>query len=192
MKTFIFLLLFLGLVSTTNAQESQIQIPQSKEEIQLRLETKKQTLQTQITQKRQEIKDALAGSSDSIKLPITAQERVSKATAIIFDRLEAFIIRYDGLIQRLETRISNTPESDTKIKATQLLLDAKINLNESTTLILATRKEIEDSLLTKTSLEIIKTNVEICRASLKKTHDALLLTIRSIKAVDEENTLSLE
>lgn len=192
MKTLIFLSVFLSITLNVYAEDSQIQIPQNKTEIEQKIVEKQAALQSQINKRQPEIRAIFDKQTDQTKLQITAQERISKAITIIFERMNAFVIRYDGIVQRLDVKISEMESGEAKSQAELLVIEAKTSLLDTTALITAAQKEIEESLNTKTSLEAIRLSVELCKESLKKTHDSLVLVIQNIKATDIEESLSLE
>lgn len=198
MKTSIlYITIFLAVSTTVYAQEDSVvlDIPQNKEEIQEKIESKAENIQSIISQKQEEVQVLIeeVPEEQKTKLIPTAQERVLKIITIVFERFGAFIVRYDSIVVRLENRILSIEQQGDSVEVPRELLEkAKLNLLESTALIIATKTELEKAISSETSLEAIRTSINLCRQSLQNTHTSLIEVITSIKANDIEETLSLE
>ena len=170
------------------AQEENLAIPQKREEIKQKIEEKTDNLQLQIQEKRIEVKEqiSLVKEDQQAKLQILAQERVSKIITQIFEQFEAMIVKFDGIILRLENRILKLEEENIDTtQSKELLAQAKLKLEEATTLIAATKLEIQTALLDDISKEQIKTSVVLCKDSLKNVKHALIEVINSLKMIGD-------
>jgi hypothetical protein len=192
-KSIIFTIFLLCISNTTFAQN----IPnnqnqsQNKIEIDQKITEKRALLQSEIDKKKAEVRTLIESKKqDNVSaIQVLARERILKAIEVLFERMEAFIVRYDKIITRLENRISTmNPESQTEAQA--LLAVAKSNLNDSITLISATKSELTNTLQTQTAPETIRMIISISTESLKKTHESLIDVIRSLKADDIEASLT--
>ncbi len=188
--TVIAAVLLLGLGTTVFAQEttkSTSTIPQKREEIKEKIEQKKMELQPQIEEKRQAIKEQILDkkSEKGTQLQILAQDRVSKILSHIFERFEAVLVKFDGIVLRINNRITKLQEQGVDVTESKRLLEEAIeHIEESASLIAASKIELQETLTTPTSKEDIKTTIEICKTSLKKTQQALVAVIGSLKASD--------
>jgi hypothetical protein len=172
----------------TSAQEENLTIPQKHEEIKQKIEEKINNLQTQIEEKRVEIKEQIRSTQEDqqTKLQILAQERVSKIITQIFEQFEAMIVKFDGIILRVENRISKLDEENIDTtQSKELLLESKEKLEEATALIAATKLELQTMLLSEISKEQIKTSIVLCKDSLKEVKQSLVHVINSIKIVGD-------
>ncbi len=171
-------------------------IPQKREEIKQRIEEKRMELQSQIQEKREEVKKQILEKKSDVKtrLQILAQDRVSKILLQIFERFEAVLVKFDGIVLRIETRITKLNEQDISTTESQeLLILAKKQIEDSNALIAASKIELKAAVTTETSREDIRNTIEICKTSLKKSQDALIAVIASLKSVEgSDEELSVE
>lgn len=186
-KSILYITLFLCVANTTFAQETQTTpiIPQDKTEAEQILEEKRLALQPEIVKKKVELKAFIEAKKEADVSPIQvlARERILKAVTVLFERMEAFLVRYDTIVTRLENRILTMDPSSTQ-EAQALLVIAKTNLTESTILISATKDELTTNLQTQTTSETIRSIITLSTESLKKTHESLISVIQTIKADD--------
>lgn len=188
--TFICALIFSLLTSFAFAQEQAkplSSLPQKKEEIKLHIDGKKEELKIQIEEKRVEIKNQfdLQKNGTTTRLQFFAQERVTKIVSLIFQQFEAVLVKFDGITLRLQARIQklNDQGISTTVSET-LLLNAQSKIQESTTLIVATKLELESAIAGEISKEQIKNSIDACKTSLKETQEALIDVINSLKQLD--------
>jgi len=185
--------IFFALSAVVFAQEIDAPLPllQKREEIKQHIEQKQIELHPQIQEKRQEIQNQVETEGEQkTKLQILAQERVLKIVSLVFEQLEAVLVKFDGIVVRIEARIAKLNEQGTSTtKTEQLLLEAKTQIEDSTALIAATKIELQTSIMTETSKEDIKKSIEACKTSLKETQQVLIDVIVSLKNLgnsDEE------
>ena len=170
--------------SNVFAQEETLIIPQKREEIKQKIEEKKGALQVQIEQKREEIKEQIDSvpEEQKTKLQILAQERVLKVLTHIFEQFEATVVKFDGIILRIENRIAKLENENIDVSQTkELLAVSKTKLQETTTLIAATKIELETLISSEISKDQIKTSVTLCKESLKEVKASLIEVIDSLK-----------
>lgn len=190
-KTILPLALFLLIGTSVYAQETSVTtatFPQKREEIKQRIEEKKNELQPLIEKKREEIKKQISEDQGEIKtkLQFFAQDRVSKVLIQIFERFEAVIIKFDGVVLRLENRITKLDEQniDTTIPK-ELLLEAKTDIAQAIALITASKIELQKTLTQETSKEELKKTIEVCKTSLKEVQSSLIAVVISLKNLGE-------
>ena len=185
---YIFAVLFFASYSFVNAQESTISIPQKRVEIQQKIDEKKLILESQIQQKRLEIKEKIDALTPEQKpqFQIFAQEKTLKVISQIFERFEAVLVKFDGIILRTEAKITVLEEAgqDTLI-AKELLETAKQDLASSTVLIAASKLELQDSVSKGITKDQIKIIVDLCKESLKNTQQTLMLVVENLKIEQE-------
>lgn len=194
----IVLIISLLYVTPLFAQEQNVQILQTREEIRQKISEKNLELQVQILEKQAEIKtqiNSFASENQKTKLQIFAQERILKTLTKIFDRYEAVLIKFDGIVARIDTRIAKLEETNINTDSQkQLLALAKQNIQDSTVLLAATKLELENLIKAEVSKEQIKMSIELCKTSLKATHQSLLAVIATFKSEDTsfDNSIDIE
>jgi hypothetical protein len=159
-------------------------IIQKREDIKQYVEEKEQELHSQIQEKRQEIQVQIEtqGGEEKTKLQILAQERILKIVTHIFEQLEAVLVKFDGIVMRIDARIIKLNEEGVSTTESEILLvHAKTKIEESSTLVAATKLELQKAITTEISKENIKKSIEICKISLKETQSSLIEVITSLK-----------
>lgn len=197
--TFLYLIIFFAINNVAFAQENEknlLPIPQKREEIKQYIEEKKSELQPQIQEKRQEIKDQIEiqGQEQKTKLQILAQERVLKIISYIFEQFDAILVKFDGITLRIDTRITKLKEQGIPTKDLEdLVLKAKLKVQNSNALIAASKIELQTSITTETSKESIKSTIESCKVSLKEAQASLVGVIDALKIIENvDEELSVE
>lgn len=197
-QTILSFALFLILGTTVFAQETSLTIdalPQNRQEIKERITQKNIELQSQIEQKRLEIKEQNQKKeiTTKVQLQIVAQDRVSKIVSQIYEKLEAILVKFDGITIRIEARIQKLKDKGMNTENAEALLTiSKVNIEDTTTLIAASEFEIQNSLETKTSVEVIKSAIEECKISLKTIQSGLVEVVSSLKILGDTEELSVE
>jgi len=184
----------LASVSFVYAQEETLIIPQKREEIKQKIEEKKSILQTQIVQKREEVKEQINSfpKEQKTKLQILAQERVLKAVTHIFEQFEATIVKFDGIILRVENRIAKLENEGVDATKTKELLEvSRVKLQETTALVAANKLELGALIATEISKDQIKTSVTLCKESLKEVKMSLIEVIDSLKLLGDVSSDSI-
>lgn len=172
-------------------------IPQKREEIQQKIAEKKIELQFQIELKREEIQQKIESlpKEDKRTLQFFAKERVSKAISHIFEQFEAVIVKFDGIVFRIENRIIKLEKEGVNVeKPKEMLVASKIKVQESATLVAATKIELQALILGEVSKDQIKTSIELCKKSLEDTKQSLIEVVESLKILGDisSDTLFIE
>lgn len=196
MKIIYSIVLGLFLVTPVFAEEA-LTIPQKRDEIKQKIEEKKFELQDEIKEKQVEIKNKIASSSEEqkIKLQIFAQERVLNILVQIFEQFEAVLVKFDGIVIRIDARITKLDESNfDTTEQKELLKIAKQNIQDSTALVAATKLELQSLVTDEISKNQIKSSIQACKDSLKKSHQSLVDVVESLKKYpqDEQNPITIE
>lgn len=183
---FIYITLFFAFSPFVFAQEQEVLvIPQKQEEIKKHIEEKRTALQSQIQEKQEEIQEQIRATSSKPSFEFFTQERTLKIISRIFEQFEAVLVKFDGIIIRIEARITKLNEQGiSTLPIEELLLETKIQIKDSTALIIASKIELEKAIATEISKEEIKNTIEICKTSLKNTQTSLINVIVLLKNVD--------
>lgn len=201
MKQIIFYtVLFFAFSTPVFAQQqstSTISFPQKTQEIKQHIEEKKIDLSLEIQQKRQEIKSHIESGNleNKSKLQILSQERVFKIVTNVFELFEAVLVKFDGITTRIDLRISKLKEGGVNTEESEnLLMIAKQKIKESTTLITASKIELQEAIKNEITKETIKSITDSCKNSLKETQNSLINVITSLKSSDliDSETISVE
>jgi hypothetical protein len=190
----IILIISLLYITPVFAQEQDLQILQTREEIREKILFKNSELQEKIELKRIEIKQKIEAISEEqkIKTNILIQERVLKIIIQVFEQLEAMIVKFDGIVIRIENRIAKLDAEDIDTSNTkELLIESKTKIEEATVLIAATKLELESRISTEISKEEIKASIELCKNILEETRLSLIKVVRSLKLLGEFSTDSI-
>jgi hypothetical protein len=165
-------------------------LPQNRQEIKQKIEEKKIKLETRIQDKQQEIKSFIEEKKEGqkTKLDIFTQQRVATILANIFERFDAVLVKFDGVVTRIESRITKLKEENVDTSASEkLLTQAKTKIEDATTLIAASKIELQTAITTQTSKQDIKDTLKICKTSLGETQQALISVITSLKGLSDVN-----
>jgi hypothetical protein len=175
--------------SFVSAEEQKLSLPQNREEIKQKIEEKKSEVQNKIEEKRAEIKGQIQQVAEEQKteVQIFAQERILKILQQIFEKFDAVLVKFDGISERIDIRISKNEENGLDMtKQKELLAAAKENILQSTALVAATKIELDTLIKSATfSKEQIKKSVDVCKESLKTTQKSLVDVIESLKLVGD-------
>lgn len=168
---------------------------QRRDEIKAHFEEQKIKLGSKVEEKRQEIKKRLEERKidSKTRLEEGSKERILKITNHIFDKSEAFLVKFDGIVDRIEERITKLKDSGADTSEAENLLDqAKVKIEDTTTLLVATKLELQNSIDTETSKEEIKITIQDIKTSMKETHASLVKVIESLKNLgsSDEKTLT--
>jgi len=157
---------------------------QNREEIRDRMQEKREEMRGEISEKREEVRQTITERKEArkVQLQANAQERVLKITGKIFERFDAVLIKFDGITQRIESRITKLEEEGSDMtEARSALEDAQSNATETTALILATKEEIELLVSDESSKEGIRTLMTQVKVSLQETKKSFLKIISLIE-----------
>ncbi|MEN9921444.1 MAG: hypothetical protein RLZZ517_422 [Candidatus Parcubacteria bacterium] len=180
---------FFLMFSFVSAEEQKLSLPQNREEIKQKIEEKKSEVQNKIEEKRAEIKGQIQQVAEEQKteVQIFAQERILKILQQIFEKFDAVLVKFDGISERIDIRISKNEENGLDMtKQKELLAAAKENILQSTALVAATKIELDTLIKSATfSKEQIKKSVDVCKESLKTTQKSLVDVIESLKLVGD-------
>ncbi len=174
-----------------------INFPQKIDEIKQHIEEKKIEFNFEIEQKRLEIKQQIELSNsleNETRLSILSHERVLKAVINVFELFDAVLVKFDGIITRIDARMSKLSEDNIDTLESEKLLDiAKEKLKESIILITSSKIELELAMEGNISKEEIKNIINSCKTSLKVTQSSLADVIDSLKSVSsDQEGISLE
>jgi hypothetical protein len=201
-KTAVAALVFALTLTTVWAQEDEVvrpkgeRIVQKREDIQRSFEEKRDGMQEKISEKRielQEKREELKVNREErqaerrIKLEERAKERVSKITDRVLARFEAFVVRYEGFADRIQSRIDKLEEKGVETSEMKDLLNkAEDSLSDTVAVIAASKDEIRDLVEGESSKEEIRAIVSEAKVSLKGTHAAFVEAVKSLKASDKD------
>lgn len=173
---------------------------QRRDEIRATFEQKKEDLRGTITEKREALRQKFAercGTDDATtdekclakkkRFDDMAKERVTKLTSRVFGRFEAFVARYEGFADRIQSRIDKLKEQGADTDEMQDLLDAaEKSLEDSVADIAAVKESVEDIVEDESSKGEIRALVNEAKESLKETHKAFVEAVKALKAAGKD------
>lgn len=185
----VWMILFLSV----SAQEPLDAFPQTKEQIQAYFDARSAEFSVEVQEKQKEISSQFQVSTDISPGQVILRDKIAEVLGRVFERFEAVIVRFDGIVQRINVRIEKLEEQGTDTEQVKLSLqEAQIEIKKSIILILAIQTELKLAISQGTSREQIKNMVDTCKDSLKTTQTALERVVEGLKNISEEEDISLE
>lgn len=182
MKKIIIITTFIFLPFCTHSQE--VVFPQKIDEIKQKVEYKKESLHEKIQLKQQELQQKKATSTDTV-VQIFTQEKLLKISEHAFDKIEAILVKFEGIVARLEVRISKLEESGVDVVSSkELLSKAKISIEDTYVLIFAAEANLNNEKTLSINIKQLKDSFTEYKDMLKSTQDTLLLVVESLKNKD--------
>jgi len=182
-----------GVASAQEATSSLEQFPQTKEEIHTYFDARSSEFSVQVEEKQKEIRAQFEIQKEVNPGQVILQDKLGKILSRIFERFEAVVVRFDGILERITARLEKLDEQniDTSV-VKKSIEEARARSAESIILISATQKELEDAVANGVSREQIRNSVTLCKESLKTTQDALTRVVEDLKNISAEEDISLE
>ena len=188
-KQIIYIVLVLLMVPFVGfAEEDQVTKQNKREEVRLQIQAKTENLELEIKEKKQNISERLnqIEGVERKRLSILAQERVQNAIHLFFERIEATVVRQEGIANRIESRIQTSELEEELLKeVTELFEQSRVSLNDSFVTIIASKSELLDRVKMQISQEEIVLGVELSRNSLIETHTLLTEIVTMLKLSEE-------